>query len=83
MQRQPWKENRFVSVFITYLLAFLNNKYNLILETEIHTSEATFEGPRNCPLASYVAEKNKSLKKKFSSRLALLLTNSRSLRFAS
>lgn len=34
------------------LLAFLINKYSLILESKIHTSEETFEGPYNCPSAS-------------------------------
>lgn len=57
------------------LLAFLNNKNSLILETETHTSEETFEGPYNCPLASCVTKKKKKSLEKSSSKLTLSLTN--------
>lgn len=57
------------------LLAFLINKYSLILESKIHTSEETFEGPYNCPSASCVTEEKKKSLEKSSSKVTLSLTN--------
>ena len=44
---------------------YKKNKYNLILEIQIHIGEAAFEGPDNCPLAVWQRRKISGKEVKF------------------